>query len=475
MRNTFLAALLAACLLSACGGGGDSEPAPVAAPPGQSAAKSLIARLIAFGDITGLHPKLTGQIWIEQVAKRLKLSLQCATSLDGDKKIGVSVFVAAHARCFADAQGGVPVTAPVVPKPEQTGSRLGASTAAVAAQIARHLALSGGKFQPDDLVLVTAGGDDLLREVEAFAATVVAAEKAAGQKVLDQTLAAALSLGAKDPAAALVAIRAAMAAERAKPGSTDDSVTKAGIAAAAGLPGNAAVAQLPVQESMVKQAITAARAAAAAAGKQFAADNAPKLKDAMTTAGAELVALVKNQILANGAQHVVVNSLPDLALTPTGLAMNEETRALVSEMAQVFYTQLLAGLANNAEVLVDNYRTTQPQWFTMEPKDRLELACDTYIGMTGVLRDSFLCDPSRLETYPDGRYPMAYFYEGLTDLVKNYCARELSPQNPLRDSFVCNPPSLEADADGEYAMPPRFYEVLTDRIMEEIKKKGWSD
>ena len=40
----------------------------------------------------------------------------------------------------------------------------------------------------------------------------------------------------------------------------------------------------------------------------------------MTTAGDELAADVNTQILAKGATHVVVVNLPDVSLTPSGIA-----------------------------------------------------------------------------------------------------------------------------------------------------------
>ena len=56
----------------------------------------------------------------------------------------------------------------------------------------------------------------------------------------------------------------------------------------------------------------------------------------MATAGAELAALVKTQIVANGANFVVVNNLPDIAVTPFALAQPASTQALIKAMVAAF-------------------------------------------------------------------------------------------------------------------------------------------
>lgn len=80
---------------------------------------------------------------------------------------------------------------------------------------------------------------------------------------------------------------------------------------------------------------------------------------AMGTAGAELAALVKNQIVAKGAKYVVVVNLPNISLTPSSLAAEGAapgSKALTNAVTLAFNAQLAAGLAGVPNVVqVDAY------------------------------------------------------------------------------------------------------------------------
>ena len=65
-----------------------------------------------------------------------------------------------------------------------------------------------------------------------------------------------------------------------------------------------------------------------------------ELVAAMAQAGNELVALVKNQLIANGANYVTVNNLPDVATTPAGLSKDASTQALINAMVNAFNSAL---------------------------------------------------------------------------------------------------------------------------------------
>ena len=56
---------------------------------------------------------------------------------------------------------------------------------------------------------------------------------------------------------------------------------------------------------------------------------APTYVDAMTLAGTQLAALVNDQILARGAQRVVVLNLPDASLSPSMQGRSAATRAAI--------------------------------------------------------------------------------------------------------------------------------------------------
>jgi phospholipase/lecithinase/hemolysin len=69
-------------------------------------------------------------------------------------------------------------------------------------------------------------------------------------------------------------------------------------------------------------------------------DAAQQAVDAMRALANELGELVKNQVIANGANFVVVNNLPDPASTPAGQAETGQLRDLASAMAAAFNEEL---------------------------------------------------------------------------------------------------------------------------------------
>lgn len=77
---------------------------------------------------------------------------------------------------------------------------------------------------------------------------------------------------------------------------------------------------------------------------------------AMAQAGVELAALVKTQIVAKGATHVVVLNLPNISNTPASRDAGPSAQALTDAMTQAFNAQLKNGLGTDPAVLqVDLY------------------------------------------------------------------------------------------------------------------------
>jgi outer membrane lipase/esterase len=81
---------------------------------------------------------------------------------------------------------------------------------------------------------------------------------------------------------------------------------------------------------------------------------------AMVAAGTELATLVREQILANGAERVAVMTLPDSAATPFGASLGpvgnpqaDGARALLSDLSAQFNTALLAGLDGSGAKIID--------------------------------------------------------------------------------------------------------------------------
>jgi outer membrane lipase/esterase len=450
----FALALLAASILTACGGSSS----------GDQSLKTRFGAQISFGDSlsdvgtyavgtvqalgggkftingdnTAVNPALTGKNWTELMAAQLGLPAPCPeqTGLQGNAAQGFSVPVVNHPGCYGYAQGGSRVTNPIGQGNALTGSPLGALTVPVSTQIARHLALSGGKFKPDDIVFVMAGGNDALAQLAILQSGAETAGQAAGAAKFASTLVSLLAAGATDPAAAAAAIGLALATESANPAHTSASLVAAAVGAAALQPGNAAVAAPAVYGPMVTQAQADAAAAGATAGANFVAANGAAAVAAMASAGDELVALVKNQIVANGANFVTVNNLPDLASTPAGRSEAPAIQSLILAMTDAFNAKLANGLAGEPKVLV--------------------------VDVFAVSHD---------EAVNPGPY-------GLTNVSDTAC--DLSPaKNPLGSALVCNAGNLKPGDVSHYAYaddvhPTPFNNLLLARyVAEKLVVRGW--
>jgi outer membrane lipase/esterase len=398
-HNIFALSLITAAVLAGCGSGSGSSG-------GDQTLKTKFTSQVTFGDsltdvgtykvgtvaavgggkytingdATTKNPALTGKNWTELIAAQLGLPAPCAamTGLDGDAALGFSVPVQNHSGCFGYGQGGARVTNPVGPGNKLTGSSIGQLTVPVVTQVANHLAVSGGKFSGTEVVFVVAGGNDILELLGELQAAATAAGTAAGAQAgaiagvqsLIATLAPLLGSGATDPAAATGAIAAAMGAEAQRPGATSTTIVGVGVATAAAQPGNIAVAQQAVYGPMVVKAQTVATAAGTAAGQaagakagaDYAAAHGPALVAEMAKAGAELAAIVKNQIVGKGANYVVVGNLPDFGSTPASKSNDAATQALINAMVSNFNTQLSGGIGADPKVLlIDLYSVSHDQ------------------------------------------------------------------------------------------------------------------
>jgi phospholipase/lecithinase/hemolysin len=203
---------------------------------------------------------------------------------------------------------------------------------------------------------------------------------------------------------------------------------------AAVLAGNKSAAVAATQAAIVDKAKADGAAAGAKAGADYAAANGPALVPLMVTAAKDVVALVKNQLLANGAKYVVVNNIPDVANTPSGLAQSESSRALINAMVKAFNDVIAADLAGMDTVL---------------------------------LIDTFS------ENHNQATNPAPY---GLTNVKETAC--DLT-KNPLGNSLGCNATNLKAGDVSHYAYadtvhPTPFLHTLLARfVAEKMVVKGW--
>ncbi|WP_313031968.1 SGNH/GDSL hydrolase family protein [Massilia alkalitolerans] len=383
MRQTKLAlALLTAAVLAACGGTSPSG--------GDQTQKLSFTQQVSFGDSlsdvgtyavgavkqagggkftingdgTAKNPELNGKIWVEFLAAELKLPAPCAaqTGLEGDAARGFSVAISNNLNCFNYAQGGSRVTNPIGPGNKATGSPIGEMTVPLVTQVANHLSRTGNKFSGTELVTVLSGGNDVLMALSTLSAQATAAGNTAGAQAFATSLTAQLAAGATNPQTAAQAIGAAIMTESARPGNTSQTIVAAAVGAAARQPGNAAVAQVSVYGPMVTKAQADATTAGAKAGADYAAANGPKLVQDLGTAGAQMAALVKNEILAKGAKYVIVANLPDVASTPAGKARTADIQQLITAMVNAFNTQLKSGIGADDRILyVDLYSVSNDQ------------------------------------------------------------------------------------------------------------------
>ncbi|MGK5016939.1 MULTISPECIES: SGNH/GDSL hydrolase family protein [unclassified Janthinobacterium] len=432
-QTKFALAVLAAAVLAGCGGasGGDQAlkvkyTAQVSfgdslSDVGSYAVGTVLAKgggkFTINGDNTKINPELTGKNWTEHLAAQFGLAVPCAaeTGLEGNAAQGLSVARVKHAGCYGYAMGGSRVTNPVGPNNKLTGSALGALTVPVVTQIANHLAVSGGKFSGTEAVFVMAGGNDVLYQLGALQAGATAAGQAAGAAAGAQAfatnLALALAAGATNPATAAASIGAAIKTASAAPGATSTTIVGAAVQAAV-IAGNTNAPSLAAAAAAKAQAdaTVTGNAAGAKAGADYAAAQGPLLVTAMGQAGKELVALVKDQIIAKGANYVIVNNLPDVAGTPSGLSKDANTKALINAMVSAFNGELSAGLNGNAKVLlVDVFAVSHDQGVNPGPyglTNVSETACD--LSAPGnILGSSLVCNGTNLKAGDVSHYSYA--------------------------------------------------------------------
>jgi len=447
-QMNFALALLAAAALAACGGTGSSG--------GDQTHKVAFTQQVTFGDSlsdvgtynvgaitaagggkftingdnTATNAVLTGKNWTEVLAAELNLPAPCAaqTGLNGTDSAtpaaDFKVAVVNNANCFNYAQGGARVSNPIGPGNAAVKPELGELTVPVTTQVANHLAKTGGKFSGTELVTIMAGGNDVLMLLGGLNTAATTAGTAEGQKAFATSLATQLAAGATNPATAAAAIGQAIAIESARAGSTPTTVVGAAVAAAYAA-GNTAAASPAVYGPMVATAQAAAGTAGAAAGLQYAATEGPKLVGVMAGYGAELAKLVKEQIVAKGANYVVVNNLPDVASTPSGKAQSESTQKLIGAMVDAFNAQLKADLGTDPKIAyVDLFAVSKDQ--VVNPAiygltNTTQKACTTESSLTCTIKTLSAPDVSHY-MFADDIHPTPYEYW----LVTRYVLKDMA-------------------------------------------------
>ena len=388
MRQTnFALALMAAADLTACGGSDNNNSAPAPKPTfasqvsfGDSLSDSgtyKVGTVAAAGggtytingDNTAINAALHGKNWTQLMATQLgftgaKAPCPAWTGLTGAAASGFSVAVVSNPACHSYAMGGARVTNPVGPGNALTGSAIGQLTYPVVKQVGEYLTRNGGKFTGTEIVYVWAGGNDLLMLLGQLTAAATAAGNTAGAQTFIDSLSTKLAAGAPNPTTAKAAIATAMMTALAVPGTTLPALVRPAVLAAVGQ-GNLAVGQESVYLPMAGAASTEATAAGTLAANNYAAANGPALVPLMADAGTQLGNLIRTEMVAKGATHVVVNNLPDVAnTTPIGLAQPASGKQLFGGMVSAFNIALrlaIDGLEANV-VHVDLFTVSQDQF-----------------------------------------------------------------------------------------------------------------
>jgi outer membrane lipase/esterase len=168
--------------------------------------------------------------------------------------------------------------------------------------------------------------------------------------------------------------------------------------------------------------LAAMNAAIAAGTAQATAVN--NALTAMATAGGELAAIVRNQLVAKGAARVVVMTVPDVSTTPFGRSLGASLAPVLQNMSIAFNNQLTGNLNGVQGVLVvDGYALTQAMATNPSSygfSNSTVPACDARATL-GSLSCSSATTPAGVDVsayqYADGVHPAPLAHRVFSDFV----------------------------------------------------------
>ena len=288
-------------------------------------------------------PANPAKIYVDHLAERLGLDRPCPAWTGIESRLIPGSPVSFNAvpvidntgpskNCRNYAMGGAQVSLPVGPAnkalPDERAGFVGQLTYPVSDQIKKHLAVASG-FDGSELVIVQAGGNGIFMQAAPL-----------------------------------------------------ESLSTGRITAFIQDAGFAGWSQASINEVL---------AAAGVGNVELASQKAvAEAVQGMAKAGAELAAMVKDQLIKKGARTVLVINIPDAASSIYG-AENPTTLPLVRAMVDAFNAQLTAGLAGVPEVLMfDLFKSTQ-LWFTQPAA----------YGLSNVTQRA--CSSERAKNFLDGR------------------------------------------------------------------------
>lgn len=142
---------------------------------------------------------------------------------------------------------------------------------------------------------------------------------------------------------------------------------------------------------------------------------------AVTAAATELVALIKNEILAKGAQRVVVVNLPDLSQTPAYAGQDASVVAVVAGLVQAFNNTVASGVGSDERVLIidaytiDRDQNANPARYALT--DVTHPACGETSSLLCSLVTVAANNVSGQFKYADGVHPTPFTHQLLAQLV----------------------------------------------------------
>ncbi|MBU1775153.1 MAG: SGNH/GDSL hydrolase family protein [Gammaproteobacteria bacterium] len=129
---------------------------------------------------------------------------------------------------------------------------------------------------------------------------------------------------------------------------------------------------------------------------------------AVQTAATELAAQVNTQIIGNGASHVVVMNVPDIASTPYGTSLGASGQGLLNTLVTAFNTQLRASLPDSANVLyVDAFAANHDEVVNPDKYALSNVTIPTCLASLPNSGSSLFCTSATLNTGVDTHYLFA--------------------------------------------------------------------
>ena len=167
----------------------------------------------------------------------------------------------------------------------------------------------------------------------------------------------------------------------------------------------------------------------------------------MQAAANQLVALVKDQVVARGATRVAVLNVPDASVSPAFRAFPASSKALLTQLSAEFNTTLAAGLAGTDVRIIDI------RAFILD-----SVANPSKYGFTNATAAT--CDPAKIQALTGGR---------VTDGSSLFCNASSQSFNTMKTGSSA---STWLFADGVHPTTGG-HKALGDYVITQIKDFGW--